>query len=863
MFARPTLHAAIRGLAVIVLWSAVAQAQPHVVARTPSGLLDSSIVIAPGPQYRRGALAERILGRHYRELWAVPIHFRVLDLAQFAGGLTPVSAHEGSQTLSLRFRGADGRTYQFRSIVKNPLTQLPPELHKSAAAWALLDGASSSHPVSSLVASALLESAGVLHPDQALVVLPDDPALGKYRSEFAGRFGMIEEHPDNGLDTATAFAGARMVVNATHMFERLDRGPEDRIDARAFLAARLMDMLMGDRDRHRDQFRWALFDNLGRTRWQPISRDHDEAFVKLDGPILERAADYVPPLITFTNHYPPYERLNWHAREIDRRFLVELDRAAWDSVSTALQATLTDSVIDAAVRHLPPEMYAVDGAAMARTLKGRRDQLETEALGYYKFLAAEVEIRATDAPEVAEIVRVDDRHVDITIARRGRESSPYFHRLFDAAETKEIRVKLVGGNDRVVVRGLGDPHIVLRVVGGQGDDELIDSTRAGHVALYDDAGHNTVSLGHGSTLNTKHYVEWIGSDSSRYPPREWGHWTRPAPWLDASTDAGLIIGASVTRTSYGFRKTPYSSEMTARAGYATGDAAAEAELTANVRRENESQYWTFRLLATGLETPRFYGLGNRTAAAGSAAYYQVSRQLYDVDAAAVWPVGRQLMIVAGPFASYSRTSSNTGRFIATVRDSLCGARDFDQVGARLGFTADSRDEPMNPRSGHFLSGEGKIRPALGSVKRTYSSVEGRAETYLSTTVPLRATLALRGSGEKLWGDFPYFDAAFLGGPSSLRGYHERRFAGDASLSGSAELRLTLFESRGFLPARWGVFGNGDVGRVYVKGDSPDGWHTGVGGGIWAGLLDRPNIASIGITRGKEQTSVEFGLGFHL
>jgi surface antigen Omp85-like protein len=515
------------------------------------------------------------------------------------------------------------------------------------------------------------------------------------------------------------------------------------------------------------------------------------------------------------------------------------------------------------VRHLPPEMYAIDGAAMAKTLKVRRDHLTSEAMGYYAFLAAQAEIRATDAPEAAEVVRVDDHHVDITIARRGQQAHPYFHREFDDADTKEIRVKLWGGNDRVVVRGEGNARIVLRIVGGKGDDELIDSTRTGHVAFYDDAGHNTVTAVRRTTLNTKHYDEWIGSDSSRYPPREWGAWTRQTLWLGAGTDAGLILGGGVIRTSYGFRRVPYASEVTARVGYATGVAAGAAELTANVRRENQTQYWTLRLLATGMDTPRYYGLGNQSTRNGSSEYYRVSRQLFDAEPAAVWPLGRQFTIFAGPFATYSRTAENRGRFMAALRDTLYGALSFGEVGGRLGFTLDARDEPINSRRGFFLRGEGRIRPALGDVKRTYGSVDGRAETYLTAMVPLRPTLALRGSGMKVWGDFPYFDAAFLGGPSSLAGYYQRRFAGDASVSGSSEVRLTLLQSRGFLPARWGIFGNVDAGRVYVNGQSPGGWHTGAGGGVWAALLDRANTATIGINRSKEQITVHVGLGFPL
>jgi hypothetical protein len=340
------------------------------------------IALVPDADYRRTAAVEFILGRHYRALWATQIHVPLLDMHRFGGGLTPILAHTGQQTRSLRFKGGDGRTYQFRSVEKNPLTQLAPELQQSIAAWALEDAASSSHPVSSLVASALLGAVGVLHVEQTLVILPDNPALGQYRAEFAGKFGMIEERPDETGAESTAFAGARRVVSPTRLFERLDRGPEDRVDARAFLVARLMDMLMGDRDRHRDQFRWALLSGPSDSLWQPISRDHDEAFVKMDGPILEVAGLYFPPLINFTENYPPHARLNWHAREIDRRFLVELDRRAWHSVATDLQARLTDAAIDSAVRHLPAEMYAASGATLAHILKRRRDKLVAEAMSY-------------------------------------------------------------------------------------------------------------------------------------------------------------------------------------------------------------------------------------------------------------------------------------------------------------------------------------------------------------------------------------------------------------------------------------------------------------------------------------------------
>jgi hypothetical protein len=716
----------------------------------------------------------------------------------------------------------------------------------------------------------------VLHVDQTLAVLPDDPALGEYRKEFAGVFGMIEDRSDDiavpgaasadgtaadGPAAEGPSAGTSHVISPTRLFERIDRGPDDRVDARAFLTARLVDILMGDRDRHRDQFRWARRDSADVAYWEPISRDHDEAFVKQDGPVLAVASLYFPQVVTFTDTYPPHDHLNYHARGIDRRFLVELDRAAWDSVATALQARLTDAVIDDAVRRLPPEMYAAGGAALARTLKARRDGLVAEALGYYAFLAREVDIHATDAAEIADVTRVDDHHVDVAIRLRKPGSRPYFQRRFNDAETREIRLKVFGGDDRVVMRGDGDPRITLRVVGGAGNDELVDSTRTGGVAFYDDAGDNRVTGLRGARLNTRRYAEWVSSDTSRDGPREWGAWWRPAPWLEVGSDVGLVVGGGVRRTSYGFRKAPFASDVTARVAYATGAAAAGGELLADVRRENRTQYWHLRLLASGMEVSRYYGHGNQSADDGGAAYHRVASQQYAVEPSIVWPLGRRVVFDAGPLARWSRTSANAGRFLGALRDTLYGARAFGELGGRVGVALDSRDTPANPRRGVLLSGEGRVYPAVWDAARPFGSVEGRAETYLTAPVALTPTLALRAAGKKLWGTFPFQESAFLGGPTSLRGYARQRFAGDASVSGSAELRLTVARTAGVLPALWGVFGHADAGRVYVDGRSPGGWHTAAGGGVWVALLGAASTVSLGITHSPEETSVRAGFGF--
>jgi hypothetical protein len=64
-----------------------------------------------------------------------------------------------------------------------------------------------------------------------------------------------------------------------------------------------------------------------------------------------------------------------------------------------------------------------------------------------------------------------------------------------------------------------------------------------------------------------------------------------------------------------------------------------------------------------------------------------------------------------------------------------------------------------------------------------------------------------------------------------------------------------------LPGSFGVFALGDVGRVYLKGESSDTWHTGVGGGLWFAYLEPANTITIAVARGDSRTALYIRAGF--
>ena len=844
-----------------------ARVAAQVPTRAPSPAVES-VTVVPGPVYRTGALGRFIYGEHYRSLWTTPLTVPVLSLDQYAGGLRPLERGGSQQTKSLRFSGADGREYVFRSIDKDPSPSLPPELRGTYARHVVRDLISAQHPGGSLVVARLLDAAGVLHATPQLAVMPDDPRLGEFRQEFAGMLGLIELRPTGDPDDAISEGtGMTRVASSQKLFERITEHAAERVDSRAFLAARLFDMFVGDWDRHPDQWRWARTGSTPNDQWLPIPRDRDWALVKLDGLAwsLARFVYPYPQFVNFDATFSDVVWLTWNGRALDRRLLSELPRPVWDSVAMALQANFPDSVIDEAIRQMPAGLATASGDFLRSTLASRREHLREAARRFYEILAGEPEIHATDESELVEVTRVGPRTTDVRVRQRSKSGVPeprdWYHRRFDASETREIRIYLHGGADQVVVRGAANGRTVVRIIGGRGRDAIADSTARRHAAnlrYYDPDSTTVVAPGTHASIDRRTYVPprtrrgWID------PPRDWGSRWRTVPWVGYSSDAGLFLGAGPMFERYGFRQHPYALRASLLAGYAFGASKGRVEFSADMRRENSDLHLTFVARASGLDVLHFYGFGNETPSLGSKDSHLVEQRASGIEPMVHFPVARRLTLDLGISVRRTTTELDSGSFITDVKP--FGAGTFRQVGARAGLTFDSRDIPANAKRGIFASLQSAEYPDVWSAEGPFGQVRGQVATYLSAPVRLEPVLALRVGGQKAWGKYPYFDAALLGGGSTLRGWRQERFAGDASIYGSAELRFFLTRFFLLLPGDLGAFGLADAGRVYASGESSDTWHTGFGGGLWVSFLGRGNTLSASMAHGREGNAFYFRSG---
>ena len=182
------------------------------------------------------------------------------------------------------------------------------------------------------------------------------------------------------------------------------------------------------------------------------------------------------------------------------------------------------------------------------------------------------------------------------------------------------------------------------------------------------------------------------------------------------------------------------------------------------------------------------------------------------------------------------------------------------MGARVYTRLDFRDLPTNPRRGVLLEVGGELVPALWDVEERYGTAYANLGTYISAPAGWSPTLYLRAGARRVWGRYPYFDAARVGGGNSLRGYSTGRFMGDAAVFGQAEVRVPVSRATLLVPGTFGLMGLADVGRVYLDGEHSGRWHAGVGGGVWFSWLGGAKIASLALARGSERTTLTVRVG---
>jgi hypothetical protein len=858
---------------------------PAVGQAKPDAPFQAITTLAPGPQYKGGPGKRLFIGPIYRSSWTQPISVSTLDLSQEKGGLRPFGKGGGRQTTSLKIIAADSSEYVFRSVDKDVTKILPPELRNSIAADILRDITATAHPYSALVAGSLLDQTDILHARPRLFRLPDNQQLGPYRQEYAGLLGTLEDRPGDPKPNLPGFGNSDEVTRSFGLFRKLYKDHDNRVDAPALAKARAFDMLVADFGKHEDNWKWAGYKQAnGGMLYRPIPRDRDQSFTLWNGLLTYMANREwaVRSIEGFQEEFQDMKSLNWPAKDLDRFLLQNLSREQWQEAAQYIQAKVTPTAIDEATGKLPTEIQGLSGNDLNRKLKSRIKELPKAIDAYYLLLARRVDVIGSNKGEVFLINRMANGQVRVQMFDRAKEGenpegAALFDRTFKPKETEEVCLFGLDGKDVFRVTGEASNSILLRIIGGEGKDHIVDESRAGglrRLTKVYDVPDTDMQLGGEAD---KHVSD--RPDINAYNREHFDYNTyMPRVTLFYNRNDGFGAGAGVSFIKQGFRKPGYRNlysfdlqgssggmlllEGSARYRYAIG----KVDVGVAASYGNSFPFYNF------------FGIGNDTEISQDKyddKFYTARYKGYTASAFLERVFLQRSVLRVGPAYEEYTSDFADNSLLGTLQQNPTPGTEQRRPNASfqrlLGVNAlldlDFRDRQAFARRGVRLQARHETFHQLTSTESTFGLTQGFAEYYGTARLGIPVTLVLKGGGAKNYGptaDIPFYKLTSLGLRENLRGYYRNRFTGDASLYLNTELRLALGQVKnGFLPFYYGVFGFYDQGRVYYQGNSPGGWHDGYGAGFYIAPVVESLAFSVSYQQSAENPLIQFGLGFNI
>ena len=398
------------------------------------------------------------LGKNYREEWRQVVTIPIFRLT--GSGFTVKELGGGMQTKSLQLLDRSGKEWALRTVDKDVSRAGVAALRIPLGQKIAQDMISAAFPYGAVLAGELASAAGLHAATPQVFYVADDPAFGQFRSLFAHTMCTLEERDPDFPDTD----------DSEKALANIKESNKYKIQQPFLLRARLLDMLLGDWDRHADNWRWGQVDSAGFQFYYAIPRDRDWAFFKTGGvlPKLVQATGAMRCFISFGPDLKNIKDLSWKAWTLDKTFLGEMDAADWEAAIAEIQAALNDLHIEAAVKKLPTTIYNSDGQWLISSLKLRRDALKEEAIKYYRFLAEEPLVNGSNEAERFTI-SAEKNGLTVSVYRRDNEQK-LFERRFSSSDTYFITLNGMGGDDVFEMAENASSKIRLIINGGEGAD---------------------------------------------------------------------------------------------------------------------------------------------------------------------------------------------------------------------------------------------------------------------------------------------------------------------------------------------------------------------------------------------------------
>ena len=824
-------------------------------------------------------------GERYRKYFGTEVNAPTVNLDTLFGGLKPVRKGGGHQSKSLRLKDKKGREYVMRALRKNAVQYLQAvafkdqyiegQFNNTATEDLLSDVFTGSHPYAPFTIGKLSDAIGVYHTNPVLYYIPKQNSLGHFNTEFGDELYMIEERASSGHGDKESFGFSDELISTDDLLKKLNKDEDHILDEKSYIRARLFDMLIGDWDRHEDQWRWAEFKEGKQTIYRPVPRDRDQAFsIFGDGALLNLATRMVPTLRLMKSYKEELKSPKWFNLEpypLDMALITTSNKADWDAQVKRITTNLTDAVIADAFTNFPDEVNDETISEIKVKLQGRRRNLQQISDSYFKHVNKFQVIKGTHKDDWFDIERLANGATKITGYRiKKGEKGPVFHqRTYSKSETKEIWIYGLDDDDHFVVKGDDKDLIKVRIIGGQNND-VYNILNGKKVKIYDFKSKKNTFITHKGSIKLTDNYETNVYDYKKLKNDQF----MITPTIGFNPDGGVKIGVSNVYTAFGFERNPFTSQHTLNAAYYFATSGFEFDYSSEFA--NVFKNWNLGIKAR-FTSPNFainyFGLGNNSINLNAPheekeeEYNRVRIEELTVGSFVHWKgdLGAKIKIGANfqnykvektPYRLISEpllTNSNifnNQQFLNTEASYLFENTDntaFSTMGMKIslktGYTTNLNN---NNNFGYLI-------PAISFDYKLVSSG--------------KLVLATKLKSHLNFGDsYEFYQAASVGGNDGLRGYRNQRFTGKNSFYQSTDARLLLSKIKtSIVPLNIGVYGGFDYGTVWGQENttfSNTKFNTSIGGGVFFNAANMlvANIAVFNSDDGVRAT-VNFGFNF--
>ncbi len=820
----------------------------------------------------KSGLYKWVWGDHYREVYSKKIDAPVLFLDDLPGNVKPIAEGGGHQSRSLRLINDNENEYTLRALKKSAIRFIQNNMKEhyvaeivdnTIAERIVMDYYTTAHPYAPFALNDLMNDVDILHVSPKIYYVPKQKSLGVFNDEYGDELYMLEEHVGDENKDMKIFGEADDILSSSDLREELLESKDASVDEGEYIKARIFDMLVGDWDRHDDQWRWAEFkDGDDKKVYRTIPRDRDQAFSKYDGPIISLLKLGFPPFRAMQSYQSDIKSVKWFntaGYAMDNMLIQNATWKDWEQQVKFIQSNLTDAKIESAFANLPEDVKDNTIVDIQKNLKVRRDNLMSVTRDYYDYLNKFRVITGTEKDDKFLITRKENGITGIEISRK---DTLVFKNSYTSEETKEIWIYGLDGDDEFKIEGKGDNLIKLKVLGGE-ENDIYNFENSRKTKLYDYKGKkNTIEkagkkwLVDSYDINNYDYTKRKTSQNSIFPK------------VGFSSDAGVNVGVSDTYTTYGLVKNPFTTQHTLGVNYFFDTQGLElsyygefAHIFYNWNLGIDAYYTSPNF------TLNYFGKGNETFYDDNAVeldYNRVNIEQSHFSPSLIWTNDRGSRFQIGPSIESIEVKRDIERFVG---DQFQASNDVfeDQLyaGAEVTYQyLNKRKNPAYPTLGMQIDLTAGYKTNIDD----HDNELGYLKPSLSIDYPLHSSgvivLATKIGGEVIISDkYEFYHGAQLGGNNDLRAFRNQRFNGKSSFYQSSDLRIGLGKIQtNFIPLRFGVTGGFDYGRVWLQNEDSKDWHTSYGGSVFINGFSA-FTGNIGYYTSEEGNRVVFTFGF--